>query len=184
MRKLIVTEYTTLDGIMEAPHKWHDPWWSKMIEDYKIKELAECDILLMGRVTYEEFAPVWPNVKDDIGYAEKMNSMTKYVVSDMPLDGKWNNSHAIRVNVVEEIAKIKQQSGGDILIFGSATLVNSLVGTGLIDEYRIMIFPIVLGAGKRIFNENTSIPALKLIDTQTFDTGVVNLTYDEDRKHQ
>lgn len=180
MRKLIVTEYVTLDGVMEAPHKWHDPWWSKKIEDYKLKELLDCDTLLMGRVTYEEFAPVWPNIKDDIGYAEKMNDMRKYVVSDTPLKGEWNNSHVISTNVFEEIAKLKQQPGGDILVFGSATLVNSLEGTGVIDEYRVMIFPVIVGAGKRLFNEGTSVAALKLLDTQVFDTGVVNLTYEED----
>jgi dihydrofolate reductase len=183
MRKLIVTEFVTLDGVMEAPggeptHP-HTGWVFDFISDeqqeFKLKETLEADAHLIGRVTYESFAGAWPERTGE--FADKINSMPKYVVTTTLDELEWNNSTPIRGDVAAEVAKLKQQDGGPILVAGSRALVHTLMEHDLIDEYRLMVFPVVLGSGKRLFPESPDKTTLELVDTKTFDTGVQVHTY-------
>lgn len=178
MRKVVATEFVSLDGVMEDP-SWTFQFGSEEQEKYKLDELVASDALLLGRMTYEVFAGAWPSMTDEVGFADRMNSYPKYVVSTTlkePLE--WNNSTIIKEDVADEVSKLKQQSGQDILIGGSADLVNALMEHDLIDEFRIMVFPVVVGSGKRLFGEWSEQKALRLVDTQTFASGVVVLTYE------
>jgi dihydrofolate reductase len=183
MRNLIVSEFVTLDGVMEAPggeeghpHTgWVFDFMSPEQERYKLDEVLASEALLLGRVTYEGFAAAWPARRGE--FADKMNSMTKYVASTTLKDLDWDNSVLIEGDVAEGVAKLKQQEGGPILVAGSRTLVHTLMGNGLIDEYRLMIFPVVLGSGRRLFPETPDKTVLKLTDTQVFSSGVVVHTY-------
>jgi dihydrofolate reductase len=144
---------------------------------YKLKETLDHDALLLGRVTYEGFAAAWPSMTDEVGFAEKMNGMPKFVVSSSLDELEWNNSTLVQGNLGEEVAKLKQRPGGDILVAGSATLVRGLMAEGLVDEYRLMVFPIVLGSGKRLFGETEDAVTLKLVEAKTLDSGTLILTY-------
>jgi class 3 adenylate cyclase/dihydrofolate reductase len=186
MRRLIASEFVTLDGVMEAPgHEPHpdgkNAWTLRYVgEDqqrYKAEELFEAGAILLGRVTYEIFAAFWPTAPNDQGFANRMNSIPKYVVSGSLRTAGWQNSIIIGGNPAEKIAELKQQSGGDILLVGSADLLNSLIKHDVIDEYRIMVFPVVLGSGKRLFRDATDVTHLQLVDTRTFASGVTVLTY-------
>jgi len=181
MRKIIVSEFMSLDGVIEAPEKWHFPFISDdMMEDIKEHILAS-DGLLLGRVTYEIFAGSWPSqTNDELGIADKINSQPKYVVSTTLQKADWNNSTLIRSNVMQEVAKLKQQPGGDIGVTGSAVLVQSLLQAGLVDELRLFIHPIVIGSGQRLFTDGLNTTALKLAENKTFTSGVVVLTYQRD----
>lgn len=188
MRKVVATEYMTLDGVMEAPGTetslgtrggWIFPFADEDHTKFKFDELFESDTLLLGRVTYQIFAASWPPATGE--FADRMNNLPKFVVSTT-LDGvEWENSHLIKENVVEGIADLKQQSGQNILIYGSADLVHTLMVNDLIDEYRLMIIPVVLGIGKRLFRYGSS-RNLKLAETKTFSSGVVVLTYHPERE--
>jgi dihydrofolate reductase len=137
------------------------------------------DAQLLGRVTYEEFAAAWPEREDEAGFAEKFNTMPKYVVSTTLEDPEWENSTVIKGELAEEVGKLKAQYDGDILIAGSATLVQSLLEENLVDELRLMVFPVVLGSGKRLFGDSTDAKTLQLTDTQQVGSdGVVILTYE------
>ncbi len=179
MRKLVVSEYVTLDGVMENPGgSWSFQFWNEEAAKYKYDELFASDALLLGRVTYEGFAAAWPTMTGTGEFGERMNSLPKYVVSTTLSDLTWNNSRLIKASVVEEIAKLKQQEGKDILVGGSADLVHTLMQHDLIDEYKLMVHPIVVGSGKRLFKEGSEKKVLKLIDTKTFSSGVVILSYE------
>jgi len=130
----------------------------------------------LGRVTYQGFAAAWPSATDEAGFAERMNTLPKYVVSTTLDKAEWTNSHLIRGNIAEEVSALKRLDGQDILIGGSATLVRTLMQQGLIDQYRLLVYPIVLGSGKRLFPEGHRM-SLRLVDIQTFSCGVVALTY-------
>lgn len=177
MRKLIVTEYVTLDGVMEEPGHWSFQFWSEEAAKYKFDELFASDALLLGRVTYEGFAKAWPSMKDEQGFADRMNSMPKYVVSTTLSEGTWNNTQVIKENIVEEISRLKQQPGMDILVAGSAALLQTLMQHNLVDEYKLMVHPIVLGSGKRLFKDRADKLVLQLVDTKVFSSGIVILTY-------
>ena len=183
MRKLIVTEFVTLDGVMEAPggeptHP-HSGWVFDYIGEeqmaFKLQEVLEADAQLIGRITYESFAGAWPERTGE--FADKMNSMRKYVVTATLDELGWNNSTPIRVDVAGEVAKLKQQDGGPILVAGSRTLVHTLMEHDLVDEYRLMVFPVVLGSGKRLFPDSPHKTPLELVNTTTFATGVQVHTY-------
>ncbi|TDF96363.1 dihydrofolate reductase family protein [Paenibacillus piri] len=177
MRKVIVSEFVTLDGVMEDP-SWTFQFGSEEQDKFKFEELKSSDALLLGRVTYEGFAAAWPNMIEETGeYGEWMNGYPKHVVSTTLDRAEWNNSSVIKGDLAEEIAKLKKQLGKDILVFGSCSLVSTLMKLGLIDEYRLMVFPVVVGSGKRLFNEGMDMTSLKLADTRTFESGVVVLTY-------
>jgi class 3 adenylate cyclase/dihydrofolate reductase len=185
-RRLIASEFVTLDGVMEAPgHDQHrdgkNTWALRYAgEDqqrYKIDELFDAGAILMGRVTYEIFAAFWPTAPRDEGFADRMNSIPKYVVSGSLKTASWQNTTIVGENPVERIRELKREPGGDIFLYGSADLLNSLVGHDLIDEYRLMVFPLVLGSGKRLFHNATDVTHLQLVDTRTFESGVTVFTY-------
>jgi len=186
MRKIVVSEFVSLDGVVEDPggaEKFKHGGWSFKFRDdqvpkYKLDELSTSDALLLGRVTYEGFAKAWPSRKDDLGFADKMNNMPKYVVSTTLKKLDWNNSQLIKSNVVEEVKRLKQQPGKDILVYGSGKLVNTLLQHNLVDELRLMVHPVVLGSGKRLFDDNAeSLKVLKLAESKTFPSGIVLLSY-------
>ncbi|HVD44378.1 MAG TPA: dihydrofolate reductase family protein [Rubrobacter sp.] len=178
MRKLVVSEFISLDGVVEGP-SWTFQFESEDRDQYKFDELAAADALLLGRVTYEGFADAWPQMEEQTGeYGAWMNGYPKHVVSttlEEPLE--WKNSSLIEGDLTEEVTRLKQQDGKDILVFGSADLVNTLLQHDLIDEYRLMVFPVVVGSGKRLFGGGDT-KTLKLKGTQTFDSGAVVLTYE------
>jgi dihydrofolate reductase len=183
MAKLIVTEFVTLDGVMEAPggepshpHTgWVFDFMGNEQEQFKLEEVLEADAHLLGRVTYESFAGSWPQRSGP--FADKMNSMTKYVVTSSLDDLEWENSVALRGDVVEEVRTLKDSDGGPILVAGSRTLVHALIQNDLVDELRLMVFPVVLGSGDRLFPESPVKRSLQLADTVTFGSGVQVSTY-------
>jgi class 3 adenylate cyclase/dihydrofolate reductase len=186
MRRLIASEFVTLDGVMEAPgHDQHPDGknaWALRYADadqqrYKAEELSEAGAILLGRVTYEIFAAFWPTAPNDEDFANRMNTIPKYVVSQSLRTAGWQNASIIGGHPAERIAELKQQPGGDILLLGSADLLNSLIKHDLIDEYRLMVFPVVLGSGKRLFRDATDITHLQLVDSRTFESGVTVLAY-------
>ncbi|HZG64424.1 MAG TPA: dihydrofolate reductase family protein [Rubrobacteraceae bacterium] len=179
MRKVVVTEFISLDGVIEEP-RWTFKYWNDEIANFKGDESSASDALLLGRVTYQGFAAAWPQSKDE--GADYFNSVRKYVVSKtlkQPLE--WKNSTLIKDNIVEELTTLKQQDGKDIVVHGSATLVQTLMQDDLVDRYRLLVYPVVVGKGKRLFQEG--IPAsLKLLESQSFSSGVVALVYEPDRE--
>ncbi len=177
MRKIIVTEYLTLDGIFEEPGHWSFDYWSEESMLYKRDELFSSDVQLLGRVTYEGFAKAWPTMPDTGDFGERMNNMPKYVVSTTLTRAEWKNTTIINKNVVEEIQKLKEQPGQHILVAGSGKLVQTLTQQHLVDEYRFMVYPVVLGSGKRLFPEGTEKLKLTLVETKAFKTGIVVLHY-------
>ncbi len=177
MRKIIVTEYLTLDGVFEEPGHWSFDYFNDEAMLYKRDELFSSDIQLLGRVTYEGFAKAWPTMPDTGDFGERMNSMPKYVVSTTLKNAEWKNTTIINKNVVEEIKKLKEQAGQHILVAGSGKLVQTLMNHDLVDEYRFMVHPVVLGSGKRLFPEGTEQCKLTLVETKSFKTGIVVLHY-------
>ena len=188
MRRVIVSEFVSLDGVIEDPGgsgEFDRGGWSLQVDrgaegdKFKFDELAAADTLLLGRVTYEGFAAAWPQMEEQTGeYGAWMNGYPKHVVSttlEEPLE--WNNSKLVKGDLAEEISRLKDQPGKDILVFGSGDLVNTLMQHDLVDEYRLMVFPIVLGSGKRLFGEGGDMKPLKLMETRTLGSGVVVLSY-------
>jgi dihydrofolate reductase len=192
MRKVIVAEYLSLDGVMENP-MWTMPYMSEDIAQANFNGAMNADALLLGRVTYEGFASAWPTPEHEAwmnatfptlppsAFNKQMNSMAKYVVSRSTQELPWNNSHLITGDVVEEIRKIKAQPGQDILVNGSAALTDTLIEHDLIDEYWLTIFPVVIGHGKRLFQEREKPIKLKLLETIPFQKGAMRLRYVPDR---
>ena len=187
MGRIVVTEFVSLDGVMEAPGGGEDfkhGGWTFEIDrgaegdKFKLDELFEAEAQLLGRRTYEGFAAAWPKMTDEAGFAEKMNSMPKYVVSSTLKEGEWENSTVLSGDFAEEIAKLKQEVDGVILVAGSAQLVQGLIEHDLVDELRLMVFPVVLGSGKRIFGESADKLPLKLTDSKTVGDGIAILTYE------
>ena len=154
MRKLVVTEYLTLDGVFEEPGHWSFDYWGEAAMLYKRDELFSSDAQLLGRVTYEGFAKAWPTMPDTGDFGERMNSMPKYVVSTTLTNAEWQNSTIISKNVVDEIKKLKEQSGQNILVAGSGKLVNTLMQHHLVDEFRCMVYPLILGSGSIYFQKD------------------------------
>jgi dihydrofolate reductase len=177
MRKVVVTEFLSLDGVMEEP-AWTAPYWNDEIAKFKGNEQDTSDVLLLGRMTYQGFAAAWPKSKDE--GADYMNNVPKYVVSTTLDSLEWNNSTLIKDNIVEEITKLKQQAGQDILVYGSATLVHTLIQYDLVDRYRLLIYPVVVGKGKRLFKNGTTV-TLKLLESQCLSSGILALVYEPDR---
>ena len=185
MSNVVVSEFVTLDGVMEAPggeptHP-HSGWVFDYVgpeqEKYKLDEVLDAESLLLGRVTYEGFSAAWPTRGGE--FADKMNSMPKYVVSSTlsePLE--WNNSTALRGDVADAVAKLKEADGGPILVAGSCTLVHTLIENDLVDELRMMVFPVLIGGGKRVFPDSGQKKPFELAATQTFESGVTVLTYE------
>jgi dihydrofolate reductase len=186
MGKLVVTEFISLDGVIEAPGGGEDfkhAGWTFEIsrgeegDQFKLDETMASEALLLGRVTYEGFAAAWPGRTDEAGFADKFNSMPKYVVSSTLTSADWNNSTIISGDVVEEVKKLKDDIDGDIVVHGSAQLVRTLVEHDLVDELHLMVFPVILGTGKRLFGETTDKKSLKLANSKIVGDGVAILTY-------
>ena len=185
MRKIIVSEFLTLDGVSEDPGGaeksryggWSFPFWNEEAEKYKHDELFTSDTLLLGRKTYEGFAEAWPSMTDKTGFAERMNTLPKYVVSTTLQETSWHNSSLIQADIADEITKLKMEPGQNILVGGSGELVNTLQQHGLVDEYHLMIHPVIVGGGKKLFRKGTECK-LKLKTAKTFQTGVAVLVYE------
>ncbi|MGE5223849.1 MAG: dihydrofolate reductase family protein [Omnitrophica WOR_2 bacterium] len=185
MRRVVVSEYVSLDGVFDDPGGsektkyggWSFQFWNEEAAKFKFEELFASDALLLGRVTYEGFAKAWPTQKDEAGFADRMNSLPKYVVSTTLKNPEWNNTRLIKENIVEEVTKLKQQPGMDILVAGSAELVHTLMQNNLVDEYRLLVHPVILGSGRRLFQDGIEKQILRLVNTKTFSSGIVLLTY-------
>ena len=186
MGRIVVTEFMSLDGVVEAPgggEGFKYGGWSLEInrgeegDQFKLDETLSSEALLLGRVTYEGFAASWPSRTDDAGFADKFNSMPKYVVSSTLEEPEWNNSTVLEGDVVEAVSRLKQEQDGDIVVHGSPQLVQTLLDHDLVDELRLMVFPVVLGSGKRLFGETSDKKPLRLTDTKVVGDGVAILTY-------
>jgi dihydrofolate reductase len=184
MGRIVVTEFISLDGVVEDPggseHFQRGGWAFETDrgpegEQFKVDETMASQALLLGRVTYEGFAASWPSRQGE--FADKFNRMPKYVVSSTLQDPQWHNTTVLRGEVVEEAAKLRQQTDGDIVVHGSARLVQTLLEHDLVDELRLMVFPVVLGAGKRLFGPTGAKKRLRLSDSKTVGDGVTILTY-------
>jgi dihydrofolate reductase len=183
MGKVVVSQFVTLDGVMEDPGGSEGSdrgGWAFQFErgpegdKFKLDEVMASDALLLGRVTYQGFADAWPSRTGE--FADKFNGMPKFVVSTTMDEAEWQNSTLIKGDVAEEVSKLKQQLGGDILVNGSRQLVQTLMEDDLVDEYRLMVFPVVLGAGKRLFTDGSDMSALRLVEAKPA-ADVVILTY-------
>ena len=184
MGRIIVTEFVSLDGVMEAPGGGEDykhAGWTFEISRgeegnaFKLKETSDSEALLLGRVTYEGFARAWPSMKGE--FADKFNSMPKYVVSSTLTKTDWNNSTILSGDVTDEISRLKLTLKGNIVVHGSARLVQALAANGLIDELRLMVFPVILGSGKKLFGEMDQKKPMTLVSSQTVGDGVAILIY-------
>lgn len=176
MRNLIVTEFVSLDGVIENPG-WTFPYWNDEIAAFKGEESLASDALLLGRVTYEGFAAAWPARTDEESGGVYFNGVRKYVVSTTLERADWNNSVIISDNVAEEIRKLKQQEGGDITVHGSGKLVQWLIANDLVDRVRLLVYPVVLGKGQKMFEDGTA-ATLKLVEAKALQGGVVALIYE------
>lgn len=178
MRKIVAVLYLSLDGVVESPEKWAFPYVNDEMGEVAGSGMAASDTLLLGRRTYEEFAAYWPNQSSDVQFADYLNNTPKLVVSTTLKTVEWRNSRLIKGDVVQELTRLKQQPGKNITIIGSATLVRSLLRHGLLDQLDLMIFPVVVGAGRRFFENVADQVALKAVEARTFSTGVLGVTYE------
>jgi dihydrofolate reductase len=185
MGRIVVTEFVSLDGVIEAPGGGEDfkhGGWSFEVnrgeegDKFKLDEARESEALLLGRLTYEGFAAAWPSMEGE--FADKFNGMPKYVVSSTLGEGAWNNTIVLGGDLVEEVSKLKQATSGEIVVHGSAQLARALLEHGLIDELRLMVFPVVLGSGKRLFGPANDKTSLKLTSSKTVGDGVAILIYE------
>jgi dihydrofolate reductase len=177
MRKIIAGLFISLDGVVEAPETWHFPYFNDEMGEAVASQAAQSDTMLLGRRTYEEFAAYWPNQSSDEPFADVMNGTPKLVASKTLDHVDWQNSTLIEGDVVASLTRIKQGPGRDISITGSPTLVRSLLVAGVLDELRLLVHPIVVGHGKRLFAETETPIPLRLAESKTFSTGVMALTY-------
>ena len=184
MGRIVVTEFVSLDGVVEDPGGSEDfkyGGWSFEVsrgdegDKFKLDETLSSEALLLGRVTYEGFAKAWPSREGE--FADKFNSMPKYVVSSTLEEPEWNNSTVLKGDVAEEVAKLKQEHDGEIVVHGSPGLVQTLLEHDLVDELRLMVFPVVLGTGKRLFGETSDKKPLRLVDSKVVGDGVVILVF-------
>lgn len=176
MRKLIVTEFMSLDGVIENP-TWTMPYWNDEIAAFKAEETSTQQPLLLGRVTYEGFAAAWPSRTDEESGSMYFNGTRKYVVSTTLDAAEWNNSVLIQGDIVEEISRLKGEDGPDIVVHGSGKLVQTLLKNGLVDRVRLLVYPVVLGEGQRLFADGTT-AAMTLLESRALPGGVVALVYE------
>ena len=195
MRKITVSEFVSLDGVMQAPGGaeedteggfayggWTGPYWHDDIGAHILQEINQADTLLLGRRTWQGHAEAFEPAPPDDPFASILNSLRKYVVSTtLKSADAWRNSTIIRENVVDEVRKLKEQPGKDIYVDGSSVLVHTLARAGLVDEYHLLVFPVVLGSGKRVFPDGFY-SGLKLTETKSFPSGVISLRYETERK--
>jgi dihydrofolate reductase len=177
MRKIVAGLFISLDGVVESPETWHFPYFNDEMGAAVGAQMAAADTMLLGRVTYQGFAEFWPNQGSDVEGADYMNSTPKLVASTTLDKVEWRNSTLIEGNVADALRKLKQEPGKNIGITGSVTLVRSLLRDGVLDELQLLVHPIVVGSGKRLFEDGGEQLPLTLVDSKTFSTGVVALTY-------
>ena len=184
MGRIVITEYISVDGVVEAPSGTEDfarvGWVDDFQrgpegDDFKVAETMASDALLLGRATYDGFAPVWPQVQG--AFADKFNTMPKYVVSSTLEDPEWDNTRVLRGDVIDEVGKLKAQYDGDIVVHGSPQLAQALIEHDLVDELRLMVFPVVLGSGKRLFGDMSDKKTLQLAHSKTVGDGVTILIH-------
>lgn len=184
MGRIVVTEYISVDGVVEAPsgtEAFERVGWTDDFNrgpdgnQFKFDETMASDALLLGRITYEGFAPVWPRIEGE--FADKFNSMPKYVVSSTLEKPEWNNTTVLRGEVTEEVAELKRQYDRDVVVHGSPQLVQSLIEHDLVDALHLLVYPVVVGAGKRLFADTSSKMNLRLVEASTFGDGVHLLVY-------
>jgi dihydrofolate reductase len=177
MGTIVVSQFITIDGVIESPENWHFPYITDDMQADTGKQINTAEAMLFGRHTYEAFAPVWPNMtNNEFGIADHLNNAPKYVVSTTMQTADWNNTTIISGDVMAEIKKLKDSIPGRIGVTGSATLVRSLIEANLVDEYELMVHPIALGTGLRLFAEGST-PKLKLLENKTYSGGVIFLRY-------
>ena len=180
MSTVVAVEYLSLDGVMDEP-RWSGPYFNDEVADFQYNNLFTSDALLLGRVTYEGFKAAWPSMTDDEkGFGHRMNNLPKYVSSSTLDTGEWNAT-LMKGDPAEQVAALKRDVEGTLLINGSAQLFQTLHAAGLIDEYRFMIYPVVVGTGKRLFAEGSGASDLKLVKSQITKSGVAILTYQPDK---
>ena len=177
--RLVATEYISLDGVFEEPGHWSFPFFDDQAAQFKFEELNATDAQLLGRKTYEGFAKAWPTMEGTGDFGVKMNTMPKYVVTSTLKDLDWTGSKRIDGNVEEAVRRLKAQPGRDLLLAGSGQLFRSLMRAGLIDVYRFMVHPLVVGKGKRLFTGEDPRQELKLVHSGTFSKGIVVLEYEQ-----
>jgi dihydrofolate reductase len=177
MRKVIVSTYVTLDGRVDELRGWTVPYNDQGVAKYHTDLLANSDGLLLGRKTYEAFAVLWPSLSGELPYVDKLNSMAKHVASTTLKDLEWENSRLIEGDVAEGVAELKEQPGGDLVMYGCRDLMHSLAEHDLIDEYRLLIHPVLLGKGRSLFEDGADRVNLDLVDTTVIPPGVAILTY-------
>jgi dihydrofolate reductase len=178
MRKIVAGLFISLDGVVESPEQWHFPYFNDEMGQAVASQIAESDTMLLGRRTYEEFAAYWPHQGDDVELATVFNQTPKLVASTTLTSLEWQNSSLIEGDVAQTLTGLKQGRGRNISITGSPTLVRSLLGAGVLDELRLLVHPIVVGSGKRLFPDGADRTPLELVKSETFSTGVLSLTYE------
>ncbi len=188
MGRIVVTEFVSLDGVMEDPggaeNFKHGGWTFEINrgdegDKFKLDETLSSEALLLGRVTYQGFAEAWPSREGE--FADKFNTMPKYVVSSTLEEAEWKNSTVVTGDVADEVAKLKQEHDGDIVVHGSGRLVQALIEHDLVDELRLMVFPVLLGSGKRLFGETSNKKPLRLVDSRVVGDGVAIVIYEPAR---
>jgi class 3 adenylate cyclase/dihydrofolate reductase len=186
MRRLVVSEFMTLDGVMEAPgfeehrsgrNAWALRFQNEETQQFKAEELYAAGAILLGRTTYQIFALFWPTAPDN-EFTHAMNEIPKYVVSKTLRDAEWSNTTILRGDAEMEARKLKEESGNEILVYGSGELVASLIKHDLVDEFRFLVFPVILGSGKRLFRDEAELKPMHLVSSRSFSSGVVLLTYE------
>ena len=198
MRKIIAGLFISLDGVVEAPDQWHFPYFNDEMGAAVGATLGSADTILFGRKTYDSFAGAWPDREaageEDAGFAKQLGDTRKVVVSSQPLELSWRNSEQLEGDLVEAVTALKNESGGDIGLSGSVSVVRQLLDAGLLDELHLLVHPIAVRTGMRLFDEGASPIPLRLVSSETFQTGVLNLvyapaespgatTYDEAKQH-
>jgi dihydrofolate reductase len=176
MSRVVAVEYVSLDGVMEEPGVWSGPWFNDELGRYQYDQLFRSDALLLGRLTYEGFAATWPKMNEG-EFGDRMNSLPKHVATTTKTELEWNAT-PIEGDVPAAVATLKDASGGDLLIYGSGQLLRTLMPHNLVDEYRLLTFPVILGQGKQLFGGITDPPALKLAEVKSFDSGALSLVYE------
>jgi dihydrofolate reductase len=177
VRKIVASFFMSLDGVVEAPQNWHFPYLSDQMQQAIGAQMSASDTMLLGRRTYEEFAAYWAHQGSEVEFADHINQTPKLVVSTTLESADWQNSTLIAADAVERLTEIKQRDGANIAITGSPTLVRSLITAGLLDELNLMIHPLIVGPGKRLWSGDLPQTALRLAHSETFETGVLSLTY-------
>jgi dihydrofolate reductase len=177
VRKIVAGLFVSLDGVVESPERWNTPYFNDEIGAELGSQMAAADTMLLGRVTYEKFAAYWADMGSDVPFADAINGIPKLVASKTLEKVDWQNTTLIKGNLIDRLTELKQQPGKDIITSGSATLVGSLLHAGLLDELRLLVYPVVVGRGRRLFENGAEQMPLELIASRTLGNGVLSLTY-------